>query len=190
VFGEKLLAVVLLTGIISADSQEKSGAETPADRGIRLAMEGRCTDAMPLLDEAMRNAGYNTDFKRTVSTAGVRCSMLLNQQSDAMSFLAWLRQAYPHDPEVLFLAVHVFSDLSQRNSQELVNTAPNSPLVVQLNAENFEKQGDLKKAIAEYRILLQRVPKQPGIHYRIGRSHDDARYDDRSKRPTEQTRRW
>jgi tetratricopeptide (TPR) repeat protein len=82
--------------------------------------------------------------------------------------LAWLEEAYPHDPEVLFLAVHVFSDLSLRNSRELMNTAPDSPLVIQLNAENFEKQGDLNKAIAEYRILLQRVPDKPGIHYRIG----------------------
>jgi len=40
--------------------------------------------------------------------------------------------------------------------------------VIQLNAENFEKQGDLKKAIAEYRILLRRFPDQPGVHYRIG----------------------
>jgi tetratricopeptide (TPR) repeat protein len=94
--------------------------------------------------------------------------MLLNRQPDAMSFLAWLQDAYPNDPEVLFLAVHVFSDLSLRNSQELMNTAPDSPLVIQLNAENFEKQGDLNKAIAEYRILLERVPDKPGIHYRIG----------------------
>jgi tetratricopeptide (TPR) repeat protein len=40
--------------------------------------------------------------------------------------------------------------------------------VIQLNAENFEKQGDLARAIAEYRILLQRVPDRPGVHYRIG----------------------
>src|SRR5439155_9286322 len=124
--------------------------------------------AMQLLDTAMRDAALALQAKRTASFAGVRCSMLLNRQADAMSFLAWLQEAYPRDPEVLSLAVHVFSDLSQRNSQELINTAPDSPLVIQLNAENFEKQGDLKKAIAEYRVLLQRVPDKPGIHYRIG----------------------
>jgi tetratricopeptide (TPR) repeat protein len=62
----------------------------------------------------------------------------------------------------------MFSDLSLRNSQDLLDTAPDSPLVIQLNAENFEKQGDLAKAIAEYRILLQRQPDKVGIHYRIG----------------------
>jgi tetratricopeptide (TPR) repeat protein len=138
------------------------------DRGVHLALDGQCKEALPLLDEAMRNPGYKIEFKRTVSLAGVRCSMLMNRQADAMSFLSWLQQAYPKDAEVLFLAVHVFSDLSLRNSQELMSVAPESPLVIQLNAENFEKQGDLKKAIAEYRILLQRVPNMPGIHYRIG----------------------
>jgi tetratricopeptide (TPR) repeat protein len=145
-----------------------AGQVTSAERGIDLALKGHCPDAMPLLDQAMRDAAVKPDVKRTVSIAGVRCSMLLNQQNDAMSFLSWLQQAFPRDPEVLFLAVHVFSDLSLRNSQELMNTAPDSPLVIQLNAENFEKQGDFPKAIAEYRILLQRVPGKPGIHYRIG----------------------
>ena len=49
-----------------------------------------------------------------------------------------------------------------------MDTAPGSPEVIQLNAENFEKQRDLAKAIAEYRVLLQKAPKMPGIHYRIG----------------------
>src|SRR5690348_18166106 len=120
-------------------------ASDAADRGVDLALQGDCAGAMPLLDQAMRDSANDTSVKRTVSFAGVRCSMLLNRQPDAMSFLAWLQQAYPHDADVLFLSVHVFSDLSQRNQQDLMNTAPDSPLVIQLNAENFEKQGDLRK---------------------------------------------
>jgi predicted Zn-dependent protease len=58
--------------------------------------------------------------------------------------------------------------LSDRNAQLLMHAAPESPFVVQLNAENFEKHGEIPKAIAEYRILLQRSPDMPGIHYRIG----------------------
>jgi tetratricopeptide (TPR) repeat protein len=140
----------------------------PAADGVKLALDGHCAEAMPLLDATMREAGSGLDVKRTASFAGVRCAMSLNKQDDAMSFVSWLQQAYPKDPEVLFLAVHVFSDLSLRNAKELMDAAPDSPLVVELNAENFEKQGDLAKAIAEYRILLQRQPDKPGIHYRIG----------------------
>ncbi|HXP08352.1 MAG TPA: hypothetical protein VN828_07650, partial [Acidobacteriaceae bacterium] len=64
-----------------------AAAQTPADRAIDLALKGRCSEAMPLLDQAMRDPATQLDTKRSVSFAGVRCSMLLNQQNDAMSFL-------------------------------------------------------------------------------------------------------
>ena len=108
------------------------------------------------------------EAKRRVGKAGVRCGMLLNQQADATSYLARLQREFPGEPDILFLAVHVYSDLAQLNSQALMNGAPDSPEVIQLNAENFEKQGDLEKAIAEYRVLLARSPDMLGIHYRIG----------------------
>src|SRR5579862_185921 len=101
--------------------------DAPAERGVDLALKGKCV------------ANVTRETKRTVSTAGVRCSMLLNRQNDAMSYLGWLQEAFPGDPEVLFLAAHMFSDLSDRNAQQLLNTAPESPLVIELNAENFEK---------------------------------------------------
>ncbi len=161
-----ILGSWLLCSIASA--QDTSVKQEPAERGVDLAMKGQCAEAMPLLDQAMRDASLKDESKRVVSTAGVRCSMLMNQQNDAMSFLGWLQQRFPNDPEILFMAVHVYSDLSRRNEQTLMNTAPDSPLVIELNAENFEKQGDIAKAVAEYRILLKRVPDKPGVHYRIG----------------------
>src|SRR5579862_2303140 len=102
--------------------------DAPAERGVDLALKGKCVEAMPLLDQSMRDANVARETKRTVSTAGVRCSMLLNRQNDAMSYLGWLQEAFPGDPEVLFLAAHMFSDLSDRNAQELLNTAPDNPL--------------------------------------------------------------
>jgi len=163
----KLAAVRPVRALLDEASRKTASAQLTGD-GVKLAMDGRCADAAPLLDEAMRDAALGVDAKRTVSIAGVRCSMLLSRQSDAMSYLAWLQEAYPKDPDVMFLSVHVFSDLSHRNEQSLMHSAPDSPLVIQLNAENFEKQGDFPKAIAEYRILLQRTADKPGIHYRIG----------------------
>ena len=142
-------------------------AATPVERAVQLALDGSCTEAMPLLKQAMPEV-KDRDLKRKVGKGGVRCSMLLNQPSDATRFLEWLQREFPRDPDILFLAVHVFSDLASFNSQALMNTAPDSQEVIQLNAENFEKQGDLQKAIAEYRVLLQRTPGMPGIHYRIG----------------------
>ena len=143
-------------------------AQTTPEQGVNLAMAGHCPEAMPLLDQSMRASDTTVEVRRTVALAGVRCSMILNQQNDAMSFLSWLQQAYPKDPDVLFLAVHVFKDLSERNAQALLNNAPDSPLVIQLNAERFEQQNRIPEAIAEYRVFLKRTPNAPNIHYRIG----------------------
>lgn len=152
-----------MIGIITpASSQEK-----PAERGVQMALDGRCTEAMPLLKQAMGDAA-DKELKRKIGKGGVRCAMLLNQSADATVFLSWLQKEFPRDPDILFLGVHVYSDLALSNSQALMNMAPDSVEVIQLNAENFEKQGDWLKAIAEYRVLLQRAPEMPGIHYRIG----------------------
>jgi tetratricopeptide (TPR) repeat protein len=163
-----LAAILLISGCATAFCQEKPAAQpSPAEQGVRFALDGRCTDAMPLLKQA-RSGAADKEAKRLVGKAGVRCAMLLNQEGEATSFLTWLQQELPRDPDILFLAVHVYTDLSLRNSQDLMNAAPDSQQVIQLNAENFEKQGDLTKAIAEYRVLLKRAPNMPGIHYRIG----------------------
>lgn len=144
-----------------------TGQEKPSAHAVQLALEGRCSEAMPLLKQALAT-DLDRESKRLSGKAGVRCSMIMNQQGDATSFLARLQQEFPTDPDILFLAVHVYSDLSQINSRALMKSAPDSQEVIQLNAESFEKQGDLAKAIAEYRVLIQRAPTMPGIHYRIG----------------------
>ncbi|MGA2185703.1 MAG: tetratricopeptide repeat protein [Bryobacteraceae bacterium] len=161
--------------------------QSAAERGTELAEHGNCSEAMPLIRQALEQDSQiqNRELKRRMGAAGVRCAMMLNHQGAATTLLAWLEQEFPHDPEILFMATHVFSDLSSRSSQELMDVAPNSPLVVEINAENFEKHGDWEKAIAEYRILLDREPRMPGIHYRIGQiiltlpatatSNDEAR---------------
>lgn len=142
---------------------------------------------MPLIHQALEQDSQiqDRDLKRRMGAAGVRCAMILDHRGAATTILAWLEEQFPHDPEILFMATHVFSDLAARSSKELMDAAPGSPLVVEINAENFEKQGDWKKAIAEYRVLLAREPKMPGIHSRIGQiiltlpatptSNDEAR---------------
>ena len=143
------------------------GQSVDAEKAVQLALDGQCAEAMPLLKQAKEEV-LDPDLKRRVGKGGVRCSMLMNQETTATTFLDWLQQEFPRDPDILLLAVHVYSDLAEFNSKALTDFAPGSQEVIQLNAENFEKQRDLKKAIAEYRVLLQHAPGMPGIHFRIG----------------------
>jgi hypothetical protein len=140
--------VLLLAGPTAATCQTESSPEmTASANGLHaseIAEQGRCAEAIPLLKRAMGRVRAK-DLKRRMGAAGVRCAMALNKHGDATSFLAWLEQEFPHDPEILFMAVHVYWDLYTRSLQRLMDTAPDSPLVVELNAENLEKQGEWKR---------------------------------------------
>jgi predicted Zn-dependent protease len=134
---------------------------------VELAEHGRCKEALPVL----RSAGPIPDREKQqrVGVAGVRCAMTLNLPSDASLFLDKMLRSAPHDPAVLYLAAHVYSDLSTRATQELMVTNPGSVEVHQLNAESLEIRGDWQHALEEYRAVATRDPDRPGIHFRIAR---------------------
>lgn len=136
--------------------------------GVSLAESGQCREALPYL---RKSATRVTDqhLKRAVGLGGVRCAMTASQPDDAVEFIRRLSRDFPNDPEVLYLSVHVYSDLSIRASQELLFKAPSSHQVRLLNAEALETQGKWEEAASEYRQVLARNPQLPGIHYRLGR---------------------
>jgi tetratricopeptide (TPR) repeat protein len=101
--------------------------------------------------------------------ATVRCAMALDQRDAAVDALKQLNHDFPHDPDVLYLTTHAFSDLATRASGELAQTQPNSYQAHELNGEALEIQGKWDQAAKEYQWVLKRNPSLPGIHYRIGR---------------------
>jgi tetratricopeptide (TPR) repeat protein len=149
-------------------AQTPRSPESDTKAALNLAQAGHCPEAIPRLKKINTHV-LNDDDKKTVAKAGVHCAMSLNRQDDALDFLRTLRRELPRDPEVQFLSVHVFSDLSIRASQDLLFTNPSAYQVHQLNAEALEAQGRWDDAMSEYRTVLEKDPSLPGIHYRIGR---------------------
>ncbi len=141
---------------------------TSAERGVSLAQSGHCKEALPLLKQATSQT-TDKDLKRSVGFAGVRCAMFADQPDAAEDFLRFLNREFPKDPEVLYLSVHTYSDLSSRAAAELATTAPKSPQGLELNAEAYEAQGKWDEAAKEYRLILEQNPRMAGIHFRIGR---------------------
>ncbi len=152
----------------TAKKTAAANSVNPARSGVELARRGHCDKALPLLRKSMALT-QDKELKRRIGSEGVRCSMTLEQPERALDFLRDLEHAFPHDPEVLYLAVHTFSDLSLRASHELATEAPLSYPSRQLTAESFEVQGRWDDAEKEYRKILEENPQTPGIHYRIGR---------------------
>jgi tetratricopeptide (TPR) repeat protein len=174
-FRHRILAFILLLGSaptwLAAQASKKpatADVASSAQRALNLAQSGNCKEALPLLKQAMSHAG-DKELKRSVGFAGVRCAMFADQPDLAEDFLRFLNREFPHDPDVLYLSIHTFSDLSSRAAAELATTAPKSPQGLELQAEALESQGKWEEAAKEYRLILEQNPRMPGIHFRIGR---------------------
>jgi tetratricopeptide (TPR) repeat protein len=138
-----------------------------AERAIELAHSGRCKEALPLLKAATRSADKQLKYDSAMLLA--RCAMSLNQTETAVDALVFLNREFPHDPEVLYTTTHFYSELASRASQELASRAPDSPQAEKLEAEAFESQGNWDRATEQYNKILQQNPKEPEIHFRLGR---------------------
>jgi tetratricopeptide (TPR) repeat protein len=160
--------LILSVGLIATTAFAQTPTAKPAASVEQLAESGHCREALPLLKTAITHA-TDPETKKRLGLDGVHCGMSLHDLDSAAGFLRGLSTAFPNDPEVLYLTVHVYSDLSIRSSQKLMVTAPGSYQVRLLNGEALEAQGKWEEAIAEYREVLNRNPNLPGIHYRVGR---------------------
>jgi tetratricopeptide (TPR) repeat protein len=170
--GAVAATVVLISSVFAADAPKKAlpapDPSATARRGTDLAEAGQCSQALPLLTKSVSHVA-DKDLKKRVGFYGLRCAMSMNQMDPALDFVRMLTHEFPGDPEVLYLATHVFSDLSIRASQALLYTAPGSYQVHELNAEALETQGNWKDAAVEYHEVLKKNPNLAGIHYRLGR---------------------
>jgi tetratricopeptide (TPR) repeat protein len=167
VFGFLIVSVGSLC-VAQSGKPALPGAASVAQHAIKLAESGHCSEALPALKKIINQPG-DKDLKRSVGLNGVRCAMTLNQTNTALVFLQVLTHDFPRDPDVLYLAVHAYSDLSTRASQELAENAPGSYQAHELLAESFEMQGKWNDAAKEYQTILKQNPNLPGIHFRLGR---------------------
>ena len=139
-----------------------------AEHAASLAESGQCSEALPLLT---KTAAHLTDkeLQKRVGLDGVRCATLLQQQEPLLDMLRVLNQHFPHDPEVLYLTVHAYSDLSSNAARELAQTAPTSIPALEMDAEANEMQGKWDEAEKDYRKIVSQNPRYPGIHFRLAR---------------------
>jgi tetratricopeptide (TPR) repeat protein len=139
-----------------------------AAQGIGFAEKGRCREALPLLKKAIPHLA-DKQLKFEAAMASARCAMSLDQVETTVDALLLLNREYPHNPEVLYVTIHYFSELANRSEQDLVSSAPGSYQAHKLDAEGLESQEKWDEAAAEYRKILDENPKLPDIHYRLGR---------------------
>jgi tetratricopeptide (TPR) repeat protein len=93
----------------------------------------------------------------------------VDDRDSTLDFIRLLNKQFSQDPDVLFVVVHAYSDLSTRTAQDLGRTAPQSLAAHKLNAEALEMQGKWEPAQLEYEGMIEKEPKARGIHFLLGR---------------------
>ncbi|MGC2448546.1 MAG: tetratricopeptide repeat protein [Candidatus Sulfotelmatobacter sp.] len=110
------------------------------------------------------------DVRKQAGVLGVRCSLAMDDRDSTDEFIRQLTRQFPKDPDVLFVIVHAYSDLSTRTAQDLGRYAPESMAAHKLNAEALEMEGKWEEAQKEYEGMIQRDPNARGIHFLLGRA--------------------
>jgi tetratricopeptide (TPR) repeat protein len=153
-----------------AQVPSKAAPVSPAayEHAASLAESGRCAEALQMLE---KGAAHSTDkdLQKRIGLDGVRCATALQQQEALQDFLRMLSRQFPHDPEVLYVLTHAYSDLSTHAARELARTAPDSIPALEMDADASEVQGKWDAAEKDYRNILKQNPQYPGIHFRLAR---------------------
>lgn len=138
------------------------------EKAVSLAEQGRCGESVSGLKHAMAPT-VPADVRRQAGVLGVRCSLAMDDRDATNEFVRLLTRQFPKDPDVLFVIVHAYSDLSTRTAQDLGRYAPQSIAAHKLNAEALEMQGKWQPAQLEYEAIIQKDPNARGIHFLLGR---------------------
>ena len=150
-------------------STTKTAPAMTTEKAIDLAQQGRCKEALPTLRRSLSSGAGSTDIRKNAGIAGLRCALGLDDRDASLDFLRQLQKLFPKDPDVLFVVVHAYSDLSSRAAQDLGRFAPDSVAAHKLNAEALELQGKWGEAEREYEDLIEKEPNTRGLHFLLGR---------------------
>lgn len=167
--------------VVAQTSKAPSTARVPLppEKAISLAEQGHCRESISGLRHAMTGTDAAVTRKQA-GVLGVRCSLAIDDRDSADEFIRLLSKQFHQDPDVLYVIVHAYSDLSTRTAQELGSTAPDSLAAHKLNAEALEMQGKWEAAQYEYEWMLKKDPNARGTHFLLGRlllSRPDAGAD-------------
>lgn len=78
-----------------------------------------------------------------------------------------LRQAKPDDPDVLYAAHRIYSELADETTLALAMVAPDSARMKQLTAHELARQAKDAAAIERYREAIKIDPKRSDLHFEL-----------------------
>src|SRR5947209_492810 len=115
--------------------------------------------AFPLLEEQKLRLQTGMEL--------IEVDYALTDLAKAAEVVNVLRQLHPADPEVLFTAHRIYSDLADETTLGLAMAAPQSARLKQLMAHELARRADREGAIAQYRAAIRIEPKLSDLHFEL-----------------------
>ncbi len=114
-------------------------------------------------------AGFEGQQKLRVRTGMelIEVDYALNDLGKAAEVVNILRQLEPADPDILFTAHRIYSDLADETTLSLAMTAPQSARMKQLMAHELARRADNAGAIANYRAAIALDPNLSDLHFEL-----------------------
>lgn len=134
--------------------------------GIAEKRTGELTQAQHDLEQAFPNL----DDKNIQKEAGLELVELDSSSGElvkALSLTQALEEASPRDPQLLFVAYEISSQVLYQTLLNTMVIAPDSAEMHMMMAGELARRGDRASAITQYRDALRLNPNLPGAHYEL-----------------------
>jgi len=175
-------------------------AASPREEGIAAFQQGRYSEALPKLKDAVKNpsdtsaaiflglteaalgnckdalpALAHVESKdpalvRLSQLAVSKCYSASGDIAKAASVLQILQNRFPNDPDILYAIAKLHMKAFNNTTLAMFQRTPSSYRVHELSAEIFEVEDRYSDAITEYRKAIELNPNAPELHYRLGRA--------------------
>lgn len=152
--------------------------------GLSEAARGNLDRALPHIEKGFWNSP-DDEWRRRAGLMLIEQHYTRLQHGEALRVLREMRKAFPGDPDVLYTAYRIHSDLGAKAVSELVTSAPGSARVHQVTAELYEGNEDFPAAVERYRIAIAADPDAPGLHRALGVALMNSDPDEAGRREAE-----
>ena len=112
----------------------------------------------------------NLDDPKVQKQAGLELVELdssFGQLAKAATVTQKLEDLLPQDPQILFTAWEISSQMMDQSFLNMLFTAPNSAEMHMIIGSQLGREGDRARAIAQYREAIRLNPHLPGVHFEL-----------------------
>lgn len=131
--------------------------------GLSQARAGRTEEAFSALAKGFWNAS-DDDWRLQAGMILAELHAARREDDKVLDVVRALKKAFPRNPDVLYAAYRLHSDMGALALADLVREAPGSARLHQVTAELLVSEGDYPRAVRQYREALKVAPRQGGLH--------------------------